>query len=251
MPGTCLFGQALAMNLILLSQDDFLSDTHARLTGRRLEHVNNVHRAKVGDVMRVGLLNGKMGRASITALDKQGLDMDVTLDQPPPPKLPLTLVVALPRPKALNRVVAAATSLGAARIILLNAWKVEKSYWKSPRLEAPNLLHQRILGLEQAMDTVLPELRLARFFAPFVRDELPGLASQTHRLVAHPQANAPCPMGLKEPCTLVLGPEGGFIPNEVSALENIGFQPVSLGPRILRTETALATLAGRLYAQAT
>ena len=236
-----------AMNLILLSQDDFLSESHVRLTGRRLEHVNNVHRVKAGDVLRVGLLNGGMGQARITALDSQGLEMDVVLNQPPPPKLPLTLVIALPRPKALNRVIAAATSLGAARIILLNAWKVEKSYWKSPRLDAANLLHQRILGLEQAMDTMLPELRLARFFAPFVRDELPGLASQTRCLIAHPQADAPCPMGLKESCTLVLGPEGGFIPDEVSAFENIGFQSVSLGPRILRTETALAALVGRFY----
>jgi len=235
------------MNLLLLSRDDFLSESHVRLTGRRLEHVDSVHRAKVGDVLRVGLLNGKMGRAGITALDEQGLEMDVVLDQLPPQKLPLTIVIALPRPKVLNRVVAAAASLGAARIILLNAWKVEKSYWKSPRLDTANLLHQCILGLEQAMDTVLPELRLARFFAPFVRDELPGLASQTRCLVAHPQADIPCPMGLKEPCTLVLGPEGGFIPDEITALENIGFQPVSLAPRILRTETALAALVGRLY----
>jgi len=235
------------MNLILLFQGDFLSSNHVCLTGRRLEHVNNVHRAKVGDILRVGLLNSNLGQGCITALDEQNLEMDVLLDQAPPPKLPLTIVIALPRPKALNRVIAAATSMGVARIILLNAWRVEKSYWKSPRLDEYNLLRQMILGLEQSVDTVLPELRQARFFAPFVHDELPGLASQTLCLAAHPQASAPCPMGLSEPCTLVLGPEGGFISNEMLALEQIGFQPVNLGPRILRTETALAALIGRLY----
>jgi len=235
------------MNLILLLQDDFLSSSHVRLTGRRLEHVYNVHRARVGDILRVGLLNGNMGQGCITTLDAHNLEMEVLLDQPPPPKLPLSLVIALPRPKVLNRVVAAAAGMGAARIILLNAWKVEKSYWKSPRLVEENLLRQMMLGLEQAVDTILPELLQARFFAPFVHDELPGLASQTLCFVAHPQASIPCPMGLSEPCTLVLGPEGGFIPNEMSALEQIGFQAVSLGPRILRTETALAALIGRLY----
>jgi RsmE family RNA methyltransferase len=238
------------MNLVLLFQDDFLSISHVRLTGRRLEHVSNVHRARVGDTLRVGLLNGNMGRGCITALDGQALEMDVVLDQSPPPKLPLTLVIAMPRPKVLNRVIAAAASMGAARMILLNAWRVEKSYWKSPRLDEANLLHQRILGLEQAIDTALPELRLARFFASFVNDELPGLASQTRCLVAHPQATTHCQMcsmAPNEPCTLVLGPEGGFIPNEISALERVGFQTVSLGPRILRTETALAALMSRLY----
>jgi RsmE family RNA methyltransferase len=235
------------MNLILLFQDDFLSSSHVCLAGRRLEHVNNVHCAKVGDILRVGLLNGNMGQGRITALDGRKLEMDVLLDQPPPPKLPLTLVIALPRPKALNRVIAAAASMGANRLILLNAWRVEKSYWKSPRLDDANLLRQMILGLEQAVDTVTPELRLARFFAAFVHDELPALASNTRCLAAHPQASEPCPMSLREPCTLVLGPEGGFIPSEMLALERIGFQAVSLGPRILRTETALAALIGRLY----
>jgi RsmE family RNA methyltransferase len=162
--------------------------------------------------------------------------MEVVLDQDPPPKLPLTLILALPRPKVLNRAVAAATSLGLARIVLLNAWKVEKSYWKSPRLNDENLLQQRILGLEQAKDTVLPELKLARFFRPFVEDELPDLMKDTLALVAHPGSLEPCPRG----------PEGGWLDAEVASFTRIGFQSVDLGPRILRVETALASLVGRL-----
>jgi RsmE family RNA methyltransferase len=173
--------------------------------------------------------------------------MDVSLDKAPPPKLPLTLVVALPRPKVLNRILASATSLGAERIVLMNAWKVEKSYWKSPRMGEENLFRQRLLGLEQGVDTMLPKLQVARFFAPFVREELPKMAEGTMRLVAHPHAVSPCPVGINEPCTLVLGPEGGFISDELAALEKIGFCPVRLGERVLRLETALAALVGRLY----
>ena len=235
------------MNLILLHPDDFLSDSLVRLTGRRLEHVASIHRAKPGDSLAVGMLGGKIGQGRITYLNKQALEMEICLTQDPPPKLPLTLVVALPRPKALSRVVASATSMGIARIVFMNAWKVEKSYWKSPRLSEANLLQHCVLGLEQAKDTVLPELLLARFFAPFVNEELPRLASQTRCLVAHPYADAPCPLGIKEPCTLALGPEGGFIPDELAAIERIGFQPVRLGPRILRTETAISALVGRLF----
>jgi RsmE family RNA methyltransferase len=169
------------------------------------------------------------------------------LDQPPPPKLPLTLLVALPRPKVLNRVIASATSLGAARIVLLNAWKVEKSYWMSPRMAAENLLHQRLLGLEQAVDTVLPDLHLARLFRPFVEDELPALAAGSRRLFAHPGAALECPRDLAGPVTLALGPEGGWVDAEVESFRRAGFEAVSLGPRILRTETAVAALIGRIY----
>ena len=187
-----------------------------------------------------------MGRGTVTRLDPSALEMEVTLDQEPPPKLPLTLILAMPRPKVLNRALAATTSLGVARIVLLNAWKVEKSYWKSPRLSDENLLRQRVLGLEQAKDTVLPELSLARFFRPFVEDELPALMKDTLPLLAHPGALKPCPRGISKAATLAIGPEGGWLDAEVKSFTDIGFLPVDLGPRILRVETALASLVGRL-----
>jgi len=235
------------MNLILLFNGDFVSNGRVRLAGRRLEHLCAVHRAEVGDSLRVGLLGGKMGAGRVVSIDDQALEMDVELDTEPPPKLPLTLIVALPRPKVLNRVIAAATSLGAARIVLLNAWKVEKSYWKSPKLQEDNLLHQRVLGLEQAVDTVLPELRLERLFTPFVHDALPTLANGATCLLAHPGAGVPCPANVDGHCVLTLGPEGGFIAGEVTALEEAGFSLVALGTRTLRVETAMAASVGRLF----
>lgn len=234
------------MNLILLLDEDFVAPGRVRLSGRRLQHVLEVHRAGVGDQLTVGRLGGLLGRGQVTALGET-LEMDVVLDQPPPPKLPLTLVLALPRPKVLNRALAAATSLGVARIYLVNAWKVEKSYWKSPRMAADNLLLQRVLGLEQAKDTVLPELHLRRLLRPFAEDELPALARESLALVAHPGAAEPCPRALEGPATLVIGPEGGFLEEEVAMLARAGCRPVHVGARILRVETAIASLLGRLF----
>lgn len=209
--------------------------------------MREIHRAETGDTLKVGLLGGFMGSGRVTRLDSQCLELDLTLDQPPPPKLPLTLVLALPRPKVLNRVLASATSLGVAKIYLINAWKVEKSYWKSPRMSEANLLEQRTLGLEQARDTILPELHLRRLFRPFVEEELPDLTQDTLALVGHPGASTPCPRQLPGPAILAVGPEGGWIEAELSSLQAAGFRPVDLGPRILRTETAVATLVGRLF----
>ena len=235
------------MNLILLFEADFIEPDLVRLTGRRLEHVTNVHRAAAGDELVVGVANGKMGTGLVTRLDRDALELRVTLDRDPPPAVPLTLVLALPRPKVLNRVIAGATSLGVKRIFLVNAWRVEKSYWKSPRLSDENLLQQRILGLEQARDTMLPAIELRRLFRPFVEDELPSIAAGSLALVAHPRAAAECPRGVTSAVTLAIGPEGGFIEEEIASLARIGFTAVSAGERVLRVETAVAALLGRLY----
>jgi 16S rRNA (uracil1498-N3)-methyltransferase len=235
------------MNLILLFPDDFISATLVRLTGRRLRHVTEVHRAELGATLTVGVANGRVGKGAVTRLDAEALELDVLLIGDPPPPLPLTLILALPRPKVLNRVVAAASSMGVKRLFLINAWRVEKSYWSTPRLSEANLRHQALLGLEQARDTVLPELQTRRFFRRFVEDELPELMRGTLPLVAHPGAADECPRAVGGPVTLVLGPEGGFIAEEVASLERIGFQAVHLGERILRVETAVSAILGRLF----
>jgi RsmE family RNA methyltransferase len=205
-----------------------------------------VHRAAVGEELIVGVENGRIGRGTITKLDPETLEMAVILDRDPPAPLPLTLILALPRPKVLNRVIASATSLGIKRIVLINAWRVEKSYWSSPRLSVENLRHQSILGLEQARDTALPSIETRRLFRPFVEEELPAIACDTRALVAHPHARKACPSDVREPITLAIGPEGGFLDAEIASLERAGFTPVSIGERILRVETVVPFLVGWL-----
>ncbi|MBI1751973.1 MAG: 16S rRNA (uracil(1498)-N(3))-methyltransferase [Acidobacteria bacterium] len=235
------------MNLVLLFPEDLTAPGRACLSGRRLRHVREVHRAEAGDELAVGLLGGLMGRGRVVRLDDESLELELLLDQEPPPKLPLTLVIALPRPKALNRVVAAATSLGAARLVLLNAWKVEKAYWSSPKMKPESLREQMLLGLEQAKDTVMPELSLARLFRPFVEGDLPTLLEGGTGFLAHPGSGGTSPKALAAPVTLAIGPEGGWIEAEVRSLLGAGLKPLDLGPRILRTETALAALVGRIF----
>src|ERR1051325_9515823 len=162
------------MNLLLLFPDDFITATRARISGRRLDEVKRIG----SDALRVGVIDGRLDTATVVA---DG-DLEVCLDSDPPPPLPLTLVLALPRPKVLNRVIAAATSMGVKKIFLVNAWRVEKSYWKSPKL-----LHLRdhaILGLEQARDTVMPQIETRRFFRQFIEEFKPDPLA----LVAHPGA---------------------------------------------------------------
>jgi RsmE family RNA methyltransferase len=236
------------MNLVLLFEDDFVAEGLARLSGRRLEHVAGVHRAAAGDELVVGVAGGRIGRGRVLRIDDAALELKVSLDRDPPPPLDVTLVLALPRPKVLNRTIASATSMGIKRIELINAWRVEKSYWSSPRLGAENLRTQSILGLEQARDTILPSISIHRFFRRFVEEELPEIARGTRALAAHPGARVACPRGVREAVTLAIGPEGGFIEEEVASLERAGFEAVSMGERILRVETAVVWAVSRLRA---
>jgi RsmE family RNA methyltransferase len=234
------------VNLILLFESDFTSPSHVRLQGRRLQHVTHVHQAAIGDELVVGVANGRVGRGRVVALDREALELDIVLETEPPPPAQVTLVLAVPRPKVLNRVVAAAASLGIKRIVLVNAWRVEKSYWSSPRMAPDKLREQAILGLEQAKDTILPVIDIRRLFRPFVEEELPDLARGTLALAGHPGATEPCPRAVPGPLTLAIGPEGGFIEAEIASLARAGFTTVSLGPRVLRVETILPVMMGRL-----
>jgi RsmE family RNA methyltransferase len=234
------------MNLILLFKDDFIDENKVRLEGRRLKHILEVHRVTTGDELRVGLAGGLIGNGCITSLN-ENMEMDVSLINSPPPPLPLTLVLALPRPKVLRRILLSVTAMGVKQIVLLNSFRVEKSFWQSPVLEPESIQRQLVLGLEQACDTILPEVLLKPFFKPFVEDELPSLIKNTLPLVAHPIAQGPCPRDVRQPVTLVIGPEGGFIPYEVDKLISYGFHSVHLGERILNIEAAVPSLISRLF----
>jgi RsmE family RNA methyltransferase len=235
------------MNLVLLERPDFIDNNRVRLKGRRLAHVLQVHRAAKGDTLRVGLLDGPLGQGVIEQIDSTSLEMAVCLDGDPPAPLPVRLILALPRPKVLNRTIAAAVSMGIREIDLINAWRVEKAYWDSPRLTDENLRLHSILGLEQAGDTMLPSIRRHRLFTPFVREELSTQLTGRMALLANPGARSEAPHKATEPLVLAIGPEGGFIDREVETFREIGFTEVSLGSRILRVETALAFLVGRLF----
>lgn len=237
------------MNLLLLEEADFIAADRVILRDRRLVHLHEVHRADEGDSLRVGRLAGLMGKGRILRLGPQEAELQVTFDQPPPPKLPITLLLALPRPKMLKRTLQTVATLGVARLVLLNSYRVEKSFWQTPFLEPAAIREQLILGLEQARDTVLPEISIEKRFKPFVEDRLPALADGTLGLVGHPGDFPACPRGLTldQPVTLAIGPEGGWIPYEVDKLRDAGLQPVQLGERILRVETAVTALLARLY----
>jgi RsmE family RNA methyltransferase len=234
------------MNCLLLEPEE-TADGRTELRGRRARHLVEVWRAKPGAVVRIGVVGGRLGHATIASVSDEVVQLSsLAFEDDAPPPLPVTLCVALPRPKSLRRVLHAATTLGVKRVVLMESWRVDKSYWQSPLLEPDAIRSVLTLGLEQAVDTILPAVEIQRRFRPFVEDEVPGLIRGTTAVVAHPGSADAMPDAAPGPMTLFVGPDRGFTPFEIELLQKQGVRPCRLGPRVLRVDEAVPALLGRL-----
>ena len=234
------------MNIVLLDPRQTETEIWSISSKRQLEHLKQHVDVQVGDSLKVGIRVGKRYLTEIVEVTEQAIKLKAVKEEVVPGKLAVTLIVAMPRPKVLRRLIMDSVTLGVEKIILLHSYRVDKSYWQTPFLQQ---LDQYVtLGLEQAGDTIAPKIEIYKRFKPFVEDVLPSLITvDCPAYVAHPYAEMKMPFAIDHPCTIVIGPEGGFIPYEVDLLIKNGCQAVSLGNRILRTETAISYVLGRLF----
>jgi len=235
------------VNLVLLEAAELRPDGTALLGGRRALHVSRVLRASAGDRIQAGVVGGRMGDAEVLSASATEIVLRPALDREPPPPSPVSLLLALPRPKILRKVLQAAASMGVKRLVLLGAWRVEKSYFASPLLSPEAMRAELLLGLEQGRDTSVPEVLVRRFFKPFVEDELEARFPERTRLLAHPAGAAPLEaLAPAEPrAALAVGPEGGWTPYEAEELRRRGFAAFSLGARVLRVDAAVPFALGQ------
>ena len=234
------------MNIVLLDPRQTESELWSISSTRQLAHLQQHLDIQVGDTLKVGIREGKRYLTEIIEITEKTVRLKPLKEEAVPVKLPVTLIVALPRPKVLRRLIMDAATVGVEKIILMHSYRVDKSYWQTPFLQ--QLEHYIELGLEQAGDTIAPKVELYKRFKPFVEDVLPGLISaDCPAYVAHPYAEMRMPAAIQHPCSIVIGPEGGFIPYEVDLLIHNGCQAVSLGNRIIRTETVIPYVLGRLF----
>ncbi|RBA40202.1 MULTISPECIES: 16S rRNA (uracil(1498)-N(3))-methyltransferase [Acinetobacter] len=235
------------MNIVLLdANQDCSRDIWSIEDQRQIKHLNQHLQLRAGDTLKVGVRDGQRYLTEVQSITAQQIMLRPIQTESVPNKLPVHLILALPRPKVLRRIIMDAVTLGVERISLIHSYRVDKSYWQSPFLQ--QLDDYVTLGLEQAGDTIVPEIQLYKRFKPFVEDVLPTLISeQRPAYVAHPYAEQPMPHAIAHGCNLIVGPEGGFIPYEIELLKKNGCQAMSLGNRILRTETAVSNILGRLF----
>lgn len=203
-----------------------------------------VLRLQPGDA--VTLFDGRGGQwqAEVSQMGRKVVDVVVGAHQPGDPELALavTLAVGMPANERMDDLVEKATELGVARIqplmcersvLRLSGERAERKreHWQAVALSA----------CEQSGRTRPPVIEPVCTLVAWLRD-LP--ADDAARVVLSTSESPPLPMAPGRAVIALSGPEGGLAPAEEASARAAGFLPASLGPRILRADTApLAALA--------
>ena len=235
------------MNLVLLRDEDWLDHNLVVLRDHRADHLRQLLKVEVGDSVRVGRIGGLRGEGLVVVMDAQAVQLQVHLDQAPPPRHRFDVVLALPRPKMLRRILRTVAEFGVANLHLIHTARVEKSYWHSPLLRPAKVQEALLAGMERSSDTIAPAVHLHKRFRPFVEDRLVDLCAGRRCWIAQMEAPLALADVPPDPAVVMIGPEGGFVPFELELAERVIAQRVHLGARVLSVDTALpAALAQAL-----
>lgn len=242
------------MNIILIENQELNGDEIV-LDDHRASHIVKILRSEEGDVLKVGVVNGMRGEGTIMSIKKKfphRVVLTVCLVDQPQPKPAIDLILALPRPIMLKRILSQVTALGIGHLYLINANRVEKSFWESNLLTEEEYRKHLITGLEQCVDTRLPSISLHERFKPFVEDVLPEkLQHYSHCLVADPSGENVLKKSIDASVgrlVLAVGPEGGWVDYELEKFRGCGFSICTIGDRILKVDTAVVALHGYISA---
>ena len=176
------------MNLLLLDPRELSPDGAVTLTGPRARHLLRVLRVTRGQPVRIGIIDGPLGEGIVNDVATDRVSLHCTLSGLIPARPPLDLLLALPRPKVLQRLWAQIAAIGVGHIALTNAAKVERDYFDTHVVSAETYRPLLIEGLQQARDTRVPTVSLHKRFRILVEDELDGVFGDGLRIVAEPDA---------------------------------------------------------------
>lgn len=236
------------MNRILFEEDE-LKDGFAAINDFRSEHILKVLHGEVGQTLKTGVVNGPIGNSTITAIDGTRITLQCNhSEQSMEPWA--DIILAPPRPRVMKRLLPQLATLGVGKIILVGAKKVEKDFWGATLLK--NEISREYLkdGLMQGGSSILPSIEIHRNLRKFLDEELDMRFAVNKRIIAHPykQQNISETEAFQKATNdprrllLAIGPEGGWTDEEVAYFMKHDFSPVSLGRRILKTETAAIAL---------
>jgi 16S rRNA (uracil1498-N3)-methyltransferase len=213
------------------------------LTGDEARHLSQVLRIKPGEMITVFDGSGRRAEAQVLTVSRDHVSLKTGESLCPPPPAPgITLVQAIPKGKNMDLIVQKAVELGVSAIqplitrnTVVQPGEGKSDKWRRTALEACKQCGQDTLP---HIANPLPFDRWMESGAgvPSAANHLRIIASLTpaaeslHEVLdAHPATTA---------ATLLIGPEGDFTAGETAAALAAGFVPASLGPIILRVETA-------------
>lgn len=235
------------MNLIILTGDDSCGGDRFTVSDHRAAHIQSVLRAEPGRLIRVGMVNGRVGTAEVVSVSDSRVELVGRFDSDPPVMYPVVdIICAVSRPKTVRKILAIAAMMGVRRLMFVRANRTDKSYVSSPLLTSEGWMPHLLEGLAQGGLTQLPQVSVHPLFRPFVEDQIDRLLIEEEkhvRLLSDPTATRNLDSVWRD-CDnshmiAAIGPEGGWVPFELGLLEEQGFVRFSLGPWTLRVEAAV------------
>jgi 16S rRNA (uracil1498-N3)-methyltransferase len=240
------------VNFLAVHPEELSADGEIRLQGARALRAARVHRLGTGADCSFLVLGAGRGRARVLESSADILRLQVLERIPALPISSIELLVAVPRPQTIKKVLQLLPCFAVARLYFVGSERSQKSYLSSHSLHAEEIQEEILLGMEQSGQSIGPEVLQHKN----LREALPQLFGPAANSQARVRAVAHTGLGacsLAAACsaqpgaTLVLavGPEAGWSESELTLFVQHGFVQVSLGPRILRVEVALAALLGQ------
>lgn len=239
------------VNSLLLFPAEELSGGRFELRGHRAQYAFERHELAPGLELSVIVYGSRRGKGLIVSSGPELVEIDARLDAPPPPRSETRLIAAVPRPQTVKKILQLACLAGIRSVSFLASENGVKSYLQSKSLEADAILSEIVMGLEQANDPIPPEVAIHRYAPRFFRETLAQRPEGALGLVADQRAGS---RGLEHyrleradaPVYLAIGPEAGWSESELGSFVKLGFEAVSLGPRLLRVETAASFLTAQV-----
>lgn len=247
------------MNSLLILTQEVVNDTVARLEGARAVYAFETHGVRQGQTIKVGVLGGQRGEATVMKASPTVVELELRLTLPSFQPAPISLIVGVSRPQTIKKVVQAAVMFGVSSLHFVRSEMGEKSYLQSRSLDPDQIEEETIKALEQVWDTRAPEISVHRTFSYFMERKISEIATsleaqaqgrRAHRCIAHPGGRR---LGCEDhnrlsssPVIVAIGPERGWDDSEVRVFQDAGFEMVGLGERVVRVELALVFLLGTL-----
>jgi len=230
------------MNLILFEKSEITQ--LLLIEDPRAKHILEILRRKEGDDFDIGIIDGPKGKALLKEISPAGLVLTFQWGEEDPPLDPISLIVGLSRPQTNRKILQEAAAIGVQRMLFVQTEKAETSYASSRLWTSGEYKRHVIAGVGQGFSTRVPSVDYGMSL-----DEALHEVSRLAAKYALDNYEYTLPLGEIQPAygdeiALAIGSERGWTTKERDLLRDSGLLLVGMGPRVLRTETAvIAALA--------
>lgn len=234
------------MNIILF--DELQDLTKVPRGDFRAKHIVNVLRLKEGETFKTGVINGAKGVATVEKIDSEFVTFSFIKEESSVAPFPITLLVGQVRPICMKRILRESASFGISKLIAVGTDLGERSYRDAKLYVDGEYKNYLLDGSMQSGETAVPQFELCEnvdqvldrgkdYKTKLVFDNLKGAKRVADLRI------------IEKPVIVAIGSERGFSERERSLFAKDGYQVVTLGQRILRTETACSAALALLLSK--